>query len=190
MSTLFTLFINFFKIGLFTIGGGYASLPLVKDAVEQGNWMSMTEFTDLLTISQMTPGPFAINIATFVGIKFGGYLGGVVATFAFILPSFIIVSVLAVLLRKYGRIRAVQNAMYTLIPTSTGLILSAALTITILAIFGGKGFSLSLTGDNYIAIAIFILCFVILRVTRNTRFPPILVVPISGLAGGLLYTIL
>ena len=102
MSNLLTLFINFFKIGLFTIGGGYASLPLVKEAVVNGNWMTMSEFTDLLTISQMTPGPFAINIATFVGIKFGGYGGGVIATLGFVLPSFIIISVLAILIKKYG----------------------------------------------------------------------------------------
>ena len=189
MSNLLMLFVNFFKIGLFTIGGGYASLPLVEEAAMNGEWMSMSEFTDILTISQMTPGPFAINLATFVGLKFGGYLGGFVATFAFILPSFIIVSILAILLRKYGEIKAVKDAMYTLIPTSTGLIASAALTITILAIFGESGVHLNLTANNYIAIGIFIACFAGLHLLKDTKFPAILVVPISGLAGGILFTL-
>ena len=189
MTNLLMIFVSFFKIGLFTIGGGYASLPLVKEAAINGDWMTMSEFTDILTISQMTPGPFAINLATFVGLKFGGYLGGFVATFAFILPSFIIVSTLAILLKKYGEIKTVQDAMYTLIPTSTGLIASAGLTVTILAIFGEHGVHLNLTSTNYIAIGIFVACFVTLYLLKNTKFPAILIVPISGLAGGILFTI-
>ena len=189
MGNILTLFINFFKIGLFTIGGGYASLPLVKEAAVNGNWMSMSEFTDVLTISQMTPGPFAINMATFVGLKFGGYLGGIVATFAFVLPSFIIISILAIMLKKYGQLRGVQNAMYTLIPTSTGLILSAGLTITILSIFGEHGVHLNLNITNFIAMGIFVACFILLRALKNTKMPPVLIIPLSGLAGGILFTL-
>lgn len=82
------LFLSFFQIGLFSFGGGYAAMPLIQGQVVQGHgWLSMSEFTDLITISQMTPGPIAVNSATFVGIKIAGVPGALAATFGCILPS-------------------------------------------------------------------------------------------------------
>ena len=98
----FQLFLSFFQIGLLSFGGGYAAMPLIQGQVVQGHgWLSMSEFTDLITISQMTPGPIAVNSATFVGIKIAGIPGALVATFGCILPSCILVTLLAKLYLKY-----------------------------------------------------------------------------------------
>ena len=91
MSILFDLFIIFLKIGSFSIGGGYAIVPLIqKEIVDNQSWLSLQEFTDILTISQMTPGPLSINASTFVGIRLGGTLGAIVATFACVITCIII----------------------------------------------------------------------------------------------------
>ena len=86
------LFLSFLQIGLFSFGGGYAAMPLIQEQVTEIHpWLSMSEFTDLITISQMTPGPIAVNGATFIGIKMAGIPGALVATFGCILPSCVIV---------------------------------------------------------------------------------------------------
>ena len=92
------LFLSFFQIGLFSFGGGYAALPLIEEqVVVQNGWLSMTGFTDIITISQMTPGPIAINAATFVGMQIAGLLGAIIATMGCVSPSCIIVLTLAFL---------------------------------------------------------------------------------------------
>jgi len=97
------LFLSFLQVGLFSFGGGYAAMPLIRgQVVTVHHWLSMSEFTDLITISQMTPGPIAVNSATFVGTKIAGTLGALVATFGCILPSCIIVTVIARLYLEYG----------------------------------------------------------------------------------------
>ncbi|NLV89566.1 MAG: chromate transporter, partial [Tissierellia bacterium] len=93
MENLIKLFISFFKIGAFSFGGGYAMLPLIKEEIiDVHGWLTNTEFIDIIAISEMTPGPIAINSATFLGYKVAGVLGSVVATIAVVLPSFIVMS--------------------------------------------------------------------------------------------------
>ncbi|MBE6750139.1 MAG: chromate transporter [Ruminococcaceae bacterium] len=124
-----TLFIEFFKIGLFTIGGGYAMIPLVKEAVLNYNWLTESEFYDFIGICESTPGPIAVNMATFVGAGQGGILGGICATLGVILPAFLIILIIASVLKnltenKYfkGFISGVKPVVVALI-TSTGLLL-------------------------------------------------------------------
>ena len=96
------LFLSFLQIGAFSFGGGYAALPLIRHQVVEANgWLQLSEFTDLITISQMTPGPIAVNSATFVGIKIAGIPGALIATLGCILPSCIIVTLIASLYLKY-----------------------------------------------------------------------------------------
>ncbi|MDR0853303.1 MAG: chromate transporter [Clostridiales Family XIII bacterium] len=186
MIALLRLFWSFFQVGIFTIGGGYASLPIVQEQVIKNDWMSMTEFTDLLTISQMTPGPVAINLATFVGLRYEGIAGGIVATVAYTLPSFIIVSVLAVLYRKYSELRPVQNALSGIRPATIGLIFSAGLSIVWMSFFGvGVSFG-AIGGVDFIAVCIFAAGFVVLRVFKPS---PLLLIAGSGVLGGVIYTI-
>ena len=104
------LFLSFLQIGLFSLGGGYAAMPLIQNQIVTiHSWLSMSEFTDLITISQMTPGPIAINSATFVGIKIAGLPGALIATIGCILPSCIIVTLIAKLYLKYRNMSVLQD---------------------------------------------------------------------------------
>ena len=99
------LFLSFLKVGMFSIGGGYAAMPLIQSEVVTGyGWLTMSEFTDLITIAEMTPGPIAVNSATFVGIRIAGIPGAAAATFGCIFPSCIIVSLLAFVYYKYKNV--------------------------------------------------------------------------------------
>ena len=99
------LFLSFLQVGMFSIGGGYAAMPLIQSqVVEKYAWLTMSEFTDLITIAEMTPGPIAVNSATFVGIRIAGLPGAVIATFGCIFPSCIIVSLLAYIYYRYKNV--------------------------------------------------------------------------------------
>lgn len=184
---LLKLFLGFLQVGLFTFGGGYASLPLVQQQVVEGGWMEMDEFVDMLAISQMTPGPIAINLATFVGLSTAGVPGAVIATIAYVLPSFIIVSILAWMYRKYGEIQHFRNAMAGLRPASVGLILSAGLSIVILSIYGDTAAAFVLTNLDIVAIILVVGAFVCLRAFKT---PQIAVIAACGAIGGVCYTLL
>ncbi len=170
------LFFSFLQIGLFSFGGGYAAMPLIQDqVVSLHHWLSMKEFTDLITISQMTPGPIAINSATFVGIKIAGIPGAVAATFGCILPSCIIVTVIARLYLKYRNMAVLQSVLSSLRPAVVALIASAGISILISA-FWPDG-PISLATINWRLVLLFFFClFFLLKRKAN----PILVMVFSG----------
>ena len=116
------LFLEFFKVGLFTIGGGLASLPFLYELAEKYTWINNSMIADMIAISQSTPGPIGINMATYAGFKAGGILGGIVATFAIVLPSFIIIVIVANFLNKFKNSKLVDSAFKGLRPAVTGLI--------------------------------------------------------------------
>jgi len=124
--TLLKLYFVFFNIGLFTIGGGLASLPLLQQAVVEPGLISQGEFVDMLAISQSTPGPIGINMATFAGYKMGAVPGGIIATLGMVTPSLLIILLIAACMKNFASRPAVRNAMSTLRPVSLGLITSAA----------------------------------------------------------------
>lgn len=158
------LFWSFFQIGLFSIGGGYAALPLIQhQVVELHGWLTMTEFTDLITISQMTPGPIAINSSTFVGTQIAGFGGAVVATIGCIAPSCVIVSVLAFVYAKYRNLAVMEGILKGLRPAVVALIASAGVSILITALCGEQGFSLHFANVDMIAACLFIGGFFVLR---------------------------
>ena len=128
------LFLSFLQIGLFSVGGGYAAIPLVQSLiVERQGWITMTEFTNLITIAEMTPGPIAVNSATFVGIRIAGLPGAVAATWGCIFPSCIIVSVLAYIYRRYRGGSAMGNILGSLRPAVVALIAGAGLSRLLVA---------------------------------------------------------
>ncbi|MDD3335027.1 MAG: chromate transporter, partial [Eubacteriales bacterium] len=130
------LFWSMFQIGLFSVGGGYVAIPLIQhQIVELHGWLTATEFTDIITIAEMTPGPIAINSATFVGIRVGGMLGALVSTFACVLPSCVIVVLLAKLYYRYRNLNAIQYVLEGLRPAVVAMIASAGLGIVLLAFF-------------------------------------------------------
>jgi len=125
----FELFITFFKIGLFTIGGGYAMIPLIQQEIIDHGWMTLAELIDIIAISEMTPGPFAVNAATFVGIKTTGLAGGLFATLGVTFPSFVIVVLVARYFTHFQNHPIVQSVLYGLRPAVIGLIASSAFLI-------------------------------------------------------------
>ncbi len=171
------LFLSFLEVGLFSIGGGYAAIPIIQSqVVEKYAWLSLNEFTDLITIAEMTPGPIAVNSATFVGIKIAGILGAIISTLAVILPSLFIVSLLAHLYFKYRNIDFMQKILGTLRPVIVALIASAGLSILINAVYVENKF-------NFVALSLFIVCFISIR---KTKINPIL----AMLSCGVLYTVI
>ncbi|CRZ34043.1 chromate transporter [Herbinix hemicellulosilytica] len=185
---LLKIFWSFFQIGLFSIGGGMAAIPLIQNQVVTiHNWLTLSEFTDLITIAEMTPGPIAINSATFVGIRIAGIPGAIVATIGCIFPSCIIVSLLAWIYFKYKQLTVLQGILSGLRPTIVALIASAGLTIFSLAIWGDNGFSLDFQLINYVSVIMFGLALFILRKLKPN---PIYVMLGSGIIGGVIYMIL
>ncbi len=184
---LLELLWSFIQIGLFSFGGGMASIPLIQfQVVDLHQWLNLTEFTDLITIAEMTPGPIAINAATFVGIRIAGIPGALIATFGCIIPSCMIVSLLAWLYYRYRNLSIIQGILAGLRPAVVALIASAGLTIFIFAIWGNAGFSAAVNSINYISLFIFATGVFILR---KWKLNPIIVMLASGIIGGALYLI-
>ena len=158
-------------------GGGYAAMPLIQGQVVTAHkWLSMSEFTDLITISQMTPGPIAVNSATFVGIKIAGIPGALVATFGCILPSCIIVTVIAKLYLKYRNMAMLQGVLNSLRPAVVAMIASAGISILITA-FWGNAAAIALAGTKWSLVVIFVVCIVLLR---KIKMNPIWVMVLAG----------
>lgn len=171
------LFLSFLQIGLFSFGGGYAAMPLIQgEIVTSHGWLSMSEFTDLITISQMTPGPIAVNSATFVGIKIAGIPGAIVATAGCILPSCVIVTLLARLYLKYRSMNVLQSVLTTLRPAVVAMIASAGISILVSAFWGNDG-AVTLAGTNWSLVVIFIVSFALLK---KWKMNPILVMVLAG----------
>jgi chromate transporter len=179
------LFWSFFQIGLFSFGGGYAAMPLIRNQIVNiHGWLDMNAFSDIITISQMTPGPIAVNSATFVGIRMAGILGAIVATAGCVLPSTIIAIVLVKLYYKYREMSVMKGIMNGLRPAVVAMIASAGLSILTLSIWQGNGFSLSLENVDFIAVGIFILSLIILRIFRPNQ---IIVMIGAGIIGCIAY---
>ncbi len=182
------LFWSFFQVGLFSFGGGMAAMPLIQSQiVDSRHWLTLTEFTDLITIAEMTPGPIAINSATFVGIRIAGMPGALIATLGCLLPSCAIVSLLAWLYFKYSNLTIIQGILAGLRPAVVALIASAGLTILILSVWGEQGISWNVASVNYIAVVLFAGAVFILRRWKPN---PVFVMLGSGIVGGVIYLLI
>lgn len=133
-----TLFLTFFKIGAFTFGGGYAMLPFVEQEVLAHKWMTLNELIDFIAVSESTPGPFAVNVATYVGAHTAGFFGAFCATLGVIMPSFLIILLIARAYEKFKESAAVKAVMSGLKPAVVGLIGAAVLTVA-MSVFGQAG---------------------------------------------------
>lgn len=177
------LFWSFIQIGLFSIGGGYAALPLIQEEIVENNgWLSMSEFVDLITIAEMTPGPIAVNSATFVGTRIAGIGGAVAATIGVITPSLIIVFTLAYFYYRFQNLKQIQGILSSLRPVVVALIASAGLSILMLAFWNDS--KIHIESTNFIAVGISITALIILRKFKPS---PILVMIGSGIIGMVLY---
>ena len=152
-----TLFLEFLKIGLFTFGGGYAMIPLIKEVVLKHNWMNETQFLNMIGVSEVTPGPIAINMATYVGSTQGGFLGALLCTFGVVLPAFSIMLLISLLLKKYLKNKYVQSALNGIKFVAVSLIAASALTIFADVLFPYSfqdGLTISI---NFVGIKMFVL---------------------------------
>ncbi|MCX7796863.1 MAG: chromate transporter [bacterium] len=172
---LFRLFLAFAQIGLFAFGGGYAILPLIeKEVVNNLHWLTHKEFLEVVTISQLTPGPIAINAATFVGYKVGGVIGSAIATISVCLPPVMLVLIVVRFLKKFETNIWVNNVIKGLRPAVVALIASAAYSLV-------KGGGITEIKGLIIAIISFI-------ILRTKKLDPILVLILAGIVGIVIYS--
>ena len=179
MEIYLQLFLSFLQVGLFSIGGGYAAMPLIQSEVVYGHgWLTMSEFTDLITIAEMTPGPIAVNSATFVGIRIAGVSGAIIATFGCILPSCFIVSLLAFIYYKYKNVSTLQSVLASLRPAVVALIAAAGFSILKNVAFNGG--AIQADNLNWIGLVLFAAAFFVLR---KFKWNPVLVMSLCGVGG-------
>lgn len=176
------LFLSFLQIGAFSFGGGYAAMPLIQNQVVQLHpWLSQSEFTDLITISQMTPGPIAVNSATFVGTRIAGVPGALAATIGCVLPSCILVTILAKIYLKYRSLSLLQGILKSLRPAVIAMIAAAGVSILVTAFWGNDISSLHLdailSSTNIRAMGIFLVSLILLA---RFKMDPIHVMLLSG----------
>lgn len=187
MSIIAQLFIAFIKVGMFSVGGGYAAIPLIQDQIVNiHRLMTMSEFTDLITIAEMTPGPISINSATFVGTRLSGLGGAVFCTLGCIIPSFVICLILAHFYYKYRSFSGVQTVLSALRPAVVALIASAGLSILILGIFG-SGTAVSVSNIRPVEVILFAGALFILRKYKSSA---IAIIFGSGVIGTAAYVLM
>ena len=174
------LFWEFAKVGIFCVGGGYASMPLIQSSVvDTYHWLSLSEFVDIFTISQMTPGPIGINAATFAGMKIAGVLGAISATLGFVTPSFIICIFVARLYFKYGDIGIIRGILNGLRPAVVALICAAGMSFITLALWNEETLPEDLSNLDPIGILMLLITLIALR----CKVGVIRVLAVAGIGG-------
>lgn len=182
---IWKLLTTFLKIGAFTFGGGYAMIPLIqREVVEKNKWLTDEDILDIIAIAESTPGPIAINSATFVGIQVAGFPGAVVATVGCVFPSCVIVMTLAYVYYRFRGLNLVQGILAGIRPAVIALIASAGISLLILAIYGQRTLPENLLGFDGMAVVIFLAALFVLR---KWKCSPLWVMAGSGAAGVLLY---
>ncbi|HKM04829.1 MAG TPA: chromate transporter [Lachnospiraceae bacterium] len=181
------LFLSFIQVGLFSVGGGYAAIPLIQyQIVELHKLMTLSEFVDLITIAEMTPGPISINSATFVGTRLAGVPGALICTLGCIIPSFFICLILAHLYFKYRNFSGVQRVLSALRPAVVALIASAGMSILILGLFQTDKHNIVISNFHIIE---FILFAGSLFILRKYKANAISIIFGTGVIGTILYFI-
>ena len=185
---LIKLFIAFIQVGLFSVGGGYAAIPLIQEQIVNiYGLMTLGEFSDLITVAEMTPGPISINSATFVGMRIAGIPGVLLCTLGCIIPSFIICLTLAHFYYKYRNVNGVQIVLGAMRPAVVALIASAGASILLLGIFQAELGDIVLCNIRWVEVLIFAVSLYILRKYKANAIAIILG---SGLIGTLIYVLL
>lgn len=191
MIELLNLFWIFFKIGLFTFGGGYAMIPLIEEEIVGGGYITQSLLYDFIGIAESTPGPIAINMATFIGTNQHGVLGALAATIGVALPSFIIILLIATLGSKFLNSRLVNQAFKGLKPAVIGLILTVSFGLMVRGVFPDIEFSkliFEFSGFNYKNLIILGIVFIFVFVRKKTS--PVQIILLSALLGMAIYTVL
>ena len=187
------LFLEFFKVGLFTFGGGYAMIPLIKEVVLSHGWMSEEHFIDMIGLSEVTPGPIAVNMATFIGNEQGGILGSALATIGVILPAFIIMLLISILLKKFMKNKYVQSSLKGIKSVAIALITSSAIVLLSDVLFpysySNGSFTVSFNIDLIKIFVLIIAGYFLLRIIFKKKISPIFVILMSAGIGLIYYYI-
>ena len=183
---LLVLFLEFLKIGLFTFGGGYAMIPLIKEAVLKHGWMDETQFLNMIGVSEVTPGPIAINMATYVGSTQAGFLGSLICTVGVVLPAFVIMLLVSILLKKFMKNRYVQSALGGIKFVAVALIAASALTIFADVLFPYSvqgGVSITPNGTAIKMFIIIVAGYFLLKIILKKKPGPISIIIMSAIVG-------
>lgn len=189
---LFDLFWTFFKIGAFTFGGGLAMLRLAQEQVLAKGWLEADQIINFVALSESTPGPFAINMATYVGASQKGVLGAICATLGVVLPSFIVILIVAHFYKQFQNSHAVKGLMTGLKPTAIGLIASAVISMA-LTVFIPSGLTLKIFTSSEFYISLFIFAVSLFLIfCKKVKIPPVVIICISaglGIAAGYIFDV-
>lgn len=188
---LLELFFTFFKIGALTFGGGYAMIPFVREQVLAHGWLTEEELLNMIAVSESTPGPIAVNMATFVGSNEAGILGSILATLGVVLPSFIIILIISALLKNFLKYNGVKAFLSGVRPCVVSLILGTAATLflSILLGIGNNDFTLNIDILGIIIFAIVVAIATVYKKLKGKKPSPILMIAISACLGMIFYSI-
>ncbi len=185
-----TLFLSFLKIGAFTFGGGYAMIPIIRETVLSHGWMTEDELLNFIAVAESTPEPVAVNMATFVGSSQGGFLGAILATLGVVFPSFVIILIIAALIRNFLNYKGVNAFLTGVRPCVVAMILATSLTIGLKTVFSfgsiGDAFAPDVSGI-IILLTLFAIHFAYQHITKK-KPSPILMILLSAGLGMLLYS--
>ena len=181
------LFAEFFKAGLFAVGGGMATLPFLTDIGEKTGWFTAAELADMVAISESTPGPIGVNMATYVGFNTAGIMGGVVATLGLICPSIIVILIIAAFLKAFRSNPYVERVFYGIRPASTAMIAAAGVSVMLLCLFDREAYGLSGNVGDLIslkALLLFALIWLLTNCVKKVKnWHPIVFIAFSALIG-------
>ena len=179
------MFLEFFKVGLFSIGGGLATIPFLQDLGVRTGWFTSAELANMIAVSESTPGPMGVNMASYVGFELGGPLGCAVATIGLIAPSIIVILIIACFLQKFRQSRAVEGVFYGLRPASTGLIAAAGLSVAAIALLNTGALSAGVPGQlfHWKAILLFAAVFAAMHHKKLKKIHPIVFILFSAVVG-------
>ena len=192
MPILLKLFLTFFQIGAFTFGGGYAMISLVSEKVLLNGWLTEGQLLNMIAVSESTPGPIAVNMATFVGSTQAGILGSACATLGVVMPSFIIILLISAVIKNFLHYEGVKAFLSGVRPCVVALILGTSVNIGLSTLFGLKSIWQGIPTPDIRAIAIFLLIAVVgfgLKKLMKKKPSPIILILISAVMGMILYSI-
>ena len=189
MSILLDLFLTFLKIGAVSFGGGYGMISLIREECLAHAWLTESELLNFIAVAESTPGPIAVNMATFIGSSQAGFLGSLLATLGVVLPSFIIILVIAALITELLKYKGVKAALMGVRPAIAAMIIATAITLLFSLAFSVTSFTSTVSFDvrSLIILAAVAAISILYKRYRNKNFSPILLILISGALGFLMY---
>lgn len=184
------LFLTFLEIGAFSFGGGYGMIAVIKESVVQNGWLTESEFLNFVAVSESTPGPLAVNMATFVGSSQAGFLGALLSTVGVILPSFLIILLIVIVMKNLLKLAGVNAALTGIRPAIIGLITATAITMIMSTIFGFVSYT-NITTIDYKGIIIFVILGLVTIYSKKIekrKVSPIILILLSAVLGIIFYS--